>query len=244
MTMRGAQNALRFLTGLCVALIIVISPASAQERPASVIIIGIDRTAGWHEMTRDALRVAESILPILKPGDAIELRLISDASWPASNHIGSVRFPLADIPGTRSRLTTPAVRLHRQRAINSFRTAMKRSVVHYLQLLEAVGCPGPTETTDIAGFLEAAGERFGTYEASLQRRIIMISDFEERRHFSVDATLSDVEFTLFPLRQGDNAAEAKSQLDQWIAWLRKTTGAQRVSITRPVELPASRNPCE
>jgi hypothetical protein len=48
---------------------------------------------------------------------------------------------------------------------------------------------------------------------------------------------------LYPLRQPANPSLARTKIDEWILSLQQATGAERISVEWPVDLPPSRREC-
>lgn len=241
MTAMASRTKLATLSLL--ASILIASPQTNADEPPVFIIVGVDRTAGWNEMTRDALRVAETLVKDARPGDIMEFRWISEASWPPQNHIGTFRFPPYTVPNSHGKQINPRIRVLRNKLHQQYLRKLAEEVNSMYDFLWA-SCKAETRSTDIGGFIEAASDRFQQYPARARRKIVIMSDFEERMAFPVTPNLSTVSVTIVPLRQSANPAEAKEKLDNWLFWLQEATNVSDVEIRRPVELPPARRECQ
>ena len=86
-----------------------------------------------------------------------------------------------------------------------------------------------TESTDLVGFLAAAGEQFAQTDNGRQRQLILVSDLEDTRHFTAQPDLNGVDVLVyFVSLRADPALGQRIQQE----WTQRFTdfGARSVSF--------------
>ncbi len=207
----------------------------AQAGAASVTVVGIDRSDGV-KMTLPALRMAEEQAWRAEAGATVIFRWISDRSYAPDQVIAMLALPATpQLPLVRGPFDRRG-RAARERARALFSRRVHAEKERTVRALRAVSCTGPTNSTDIVGFFQAAEERFDEYGSEVSRRIVVYTDLQDNRHFRVRPRLEGVEIDVYMMRVDPDPARSRKLRQRWQG-LFQGWGAGPVIFRRPLLRP-------
>ncbi len=229
---RRCLIAVTLAASLLPGLVAASDVASPEPSAKRFIVFGVDRTDTWERMTHLGLQLAEqTLLHDLRPGDEILYRWISDRSYAADQVFAHVRLPeILRSSGQLDRRGKQAEAASRQALVAAARAG--RDQLRGLTSASRVGTSDlshGTESTDLIGFLAAAGEQFAQAGNGPQRQLILVSDLEDTRHFTAEPDLNGVDVLVyFVSLRADPAMGQRIQQE----WTQRFTdfGARSISI--------------
>jgi hypothetical protein len=200
---------------------------AAQAGQPTYTVVGIDRTAG-PGMTRDGLAIARAYVLAAKPCDRLTLRWISDKSFVASEVIGELRVPC--LPNKAATFDAAATRRYKEAELTAKRSRSDAAAA--LDALAARNLPA-TRSTDLVGFVAAAAASLGE-EQQAQRRLVIISDFDDNAKRSATVDLSGVSVTMHLVGAQADPARAQALTGGWATALAQMgAGAAQVRSGPP-----------
>jgi hypothetical protein len=204
-------------------LLLAATIAGDTARLPSVTVIGIDRSGSAYPMLATALYEAARWIAQMGPGDDLRVRWISASSYAASEEVIHIQMPAAP------RVCRNTMDLACRNAYSAWQTsaqAVRREAATRLLAMK----PAVAHSTDIAGYLAAAGEILNDLPAA-NRTLVVITDSYDTRRQAVSPDLRGIGVVIATLQLDDDVARsAKARLD--LAAFFRERGASTVMVRR------------
>lgn len=199
------------------------------------VVIGIDISGSYDEMTKKAILICKNIVMNAAPGDEYVIRTISAESYPPivewnkrngavvhhDNTVANVKF--TDVPKAPNRFNKKA-RFRYLKAQRAF-AAQKQRLVQKLEKMTFE----PAPRTDIYGFIQAASDLFANAPAKTRKVLLFATDLRDTSHLNCKPDLSDVEVIVFEFLVDIDPVKTLERRDTWVERL-NNWGAAKVTV--------------
>lgn len=179
------------------------------------VVIGVDRTEDYGQMTKTAIAIAADYIDQAKPGDHILVRWISDASYPPDQIITDLSLPSVELPEVKGIYDRKGKR-QRQLMIVNLKHQIFRLKLQVIDLLHNQ-CVGSTKGTDIIGFLTAAAEHFANASPHDEKLLVLATDLGENRNYKAKINLQETDVQIYLIQSVADPAQVEATRTRWIA---------------------------
>lgn len=177
------------------------------------VVIGVDRTAGYDQMTAVGIAIAVDYVKHAGLGDEVVVRWISDRSYQADQLVGHLKVPTANFPVVRGIFNTRMKR-RRELELAGLKAQVLTIKTETVELLTAQ-CVGPTKRTDIIGFVTAASEAFARIPQAVEHILVLATDLLENTHFNGDIDLTGAKVRVHLIHNVANPGEIAVMRKKW-----------------------------